>query len=284
MVIYYNDYIPAHYRQVKENITLTQNSKALLTIGELSKATGVGIKSLKYYESIGILKPDYINPDNLYRYFSLKQAYWIEIIQMSVMFDIPLKTLRKYLDAKGNIDFRAVLSLGKKEIQHKIAELNACLSFIEHVEADMDLMDFYKDSNEQYTLSLNEKHFLVEPIKIDPSDLELKKAYQKLIAKAKHLGIDAMFWDTGKFYEYLPNGNISRFAYVQVPDPCQNSILSPAGIYYCRQDSVEQIHQAELYFPNLLNKKSHAYVFEMDIFPNNSSHLNGIKEIRVIDL
>ena len=36
--------------------------KEYLTIGEVSKMKGVGIKSLRYYDRLGILKPAYINP------------------------------------------------------------------------------------------------------------------------------------------------------------------------------------------------------------------------------
>ena len=34
----------------------------LLTIGEISKRTASSIKSLRYYDSIGLLKPVYIDP------------------------------------------------------------------------------------------------------------------------------------------------------------------------------------------------------------------------------
>lgn len=47
--------------------------KEYLTIGEVSKMKGVGIKSLRYYDRLGILKPAYINPDTGYRYYSIEQ-------------------------------------------------------------------------------------------------------------------------------------------------------------------------------------------------------------------
>ena len=36
----------------------------LLTIGNLSKQTGVHVKSLRYYEQLGILLPAYTDPDS----------------------------------------------------------------------------------------------------------------------------------------------------------------------------------------------------------------------------
>ena len=45
----------------------------LLSIGALSKQTGVHIKSLRYYDSLGILRPAYVDPSSGYRYYSLQQ-------------------------------------------------------------------------------------------------------------------------------------------------------------------------------------------------------------------
>lgn len=43
----------------------------LLTIGNLSKQTGVHVKSLRYYEQLGILIPAYTDPDTGYRFITL---------------------------------------------------------------------------------------------------------------------------------------------------------------------------------------------------------------------
>ena len=42
--------------------------KKYFTIGEISKMKGVGIKSLRYYDKVGVLKPAYINQETGYRY------------------------------------------------------------------------------------------------------------------------------------------------------------------------------------------------------------------------
>ncbi|MDY4307523.1 MULTISPECIES: MerR family DNA-binding transcriptional regulator [Enterococcus] len=52
----------------------TDKRSELLSIGELAKITGVNIKSLRYYEQVGVLLPVYINPDSGYRYYSLAQV------------------------------------------------------------------------------------------------------------------------------------------------------------------------------------------------------------------
>ena len=41
----------------------------LLSIGEAAKLKQVSVKSLRYYETIGILKPAYVDPSSGYRYY-----------------------------------------------------------------------------------------------------------------------------------------------------------------------------------------------------------------------
>ena len=38
------------------------------TIGEISHITGVSKDTLRYYDRIGVFKPEYVDPENQYRY------------------------------------------------------------------------------------------------------------------------------------------------------------------------------------------------------------------------
>ena len=56
----------------------------LLTIGNLSKQTGVHVKSLRYYEQLGILLPAYTDPDTGYRYYTLSQIPVVNAIRACI--------------------------------------------------------------------------------------------------------------------------------------------------------------------------------------------------------
>lgn len=45
----------------------------MLPIGEFSKLCEVSTKTLRYYDEIGLIHPDQINPENGYRYYSIGQ-------------------------------------------------------------------------------------------------------------------------------------------------------------------------------------------------------------------
>lgn len=76
----------------------------MFKIGEFSKLCKVTIKALRYYDKLGLLKPDYIDEDNGYRYYKtekLKQAS--EIIMYKNM-GFSLEQISKVLVSKPNSD------------------------------------------------------------------------------------------------------------------------------------------------------------------------------------
>ena len=45
----------------------------LFPIGEVSKLFHISVSSLRHYENIGLLTPEYVSPDSGYRYYSVGQ-------------------------------------------------------------------------------------------------------------------------------------------------------------------------------------------------------------------
>lgn len=87
----------------------------LLTIGELSKRTGCSIKALRYYDSIELLKPIYVDPSSNYRYYSFEQTRMVELIQICINLSIPLKEVKDLVFKDDNkIDYIQLIEYGKK--------------------------------------------------------------------------------------------------------------------------------------------------------------------------
>ncbi len=70
----------------------------LLSIGKVAKLKNVSIKSLRYYDSIGILKPAFVNIETNYRYYSEEQLYLVDVIGLCLKLGIPLKSLSDYVE------------------------------------------------------------------------------------------------------------------------------------------------------------------------------------------
>lgn len=51
------------------------------SISEMAKLSNLSIQTLRYYDKVDIFKPEYVNPDSRYRYYSLRQICDIDIIK-----------------------------------------------------------------------------------------------------------------------------------------------------------------------------------------------------------
>ncbi len=105
----------------------------LLSIGEFSFLTGLSIKSLRYYDRIGVLKPSYIDKDSSYRYYTREQIPFVNIIFFALEAEIPLNTIKEDFINDGEIDFEKLLAYSKKEVLKKLNKLNRCVSNINNL-------------------------------------------------------------------------------------------------------------------------------------------------------
>ena len=73
----------------------------LYTIGEVSKITGISIKSLRYYDKIGLVTPYLRRSNSKYRYYSIQQTNKLNLIHyMNSNLRIPLSKIRELSDQK----------------------------------------------------------------------------------------------------------------------------------------------------------------------------------------
>ena len=71
-------------------------------IGEVSRITGISKDTLHFYTKIGLVTPDYINPENHYRYYSRWNMYQLDIITTCRALKIPLEKVKEIISSKDN--------------------------------------------------------------------------------------------------------------------------------------------------------------------------------------
>ena len=71
----------------------------MLKISEISKITKVSVRTLQYYDKIGLLKPAIVK-ENGYRYYNEDSLKKLQLILLYKEIDIPLKTIKHLLDSK----------------------------------------------------------------------------------------------------------------------------------------------------------------------------------------
>ncbi|MBS6955737.1 MAG: MerR family transcriptional regulator [Enterocloster asparagiformis] len=70
--------------------------KELFTIGEMAELFQINIRTLRYYDDIGLLKPESVNPDTGYRYYSTKQFERLNTIKYLRTLNMPLEKMKQF--------------------------------------------------------------------------------------------------------------------------------------------------------------------------------------------
>lgn len=250
-------------------------SNYLLKIGEIAKMMGVSSKSLRYYEQLGLLKPAYIDFKTQYRYYKLDQLYLIEIIQICVEIDIPLKNLKKYI-SNDVIDFSSLLQFGKKIIKTKLKTLNRGLRFIENVQQKIESVEKFPISW-NYQRKIETKYCYVVPCKtineIDMADLV------KGFTDVENLSDNSAFSEFGYILEKTEYG-IERYIYLEAPYGAKgkNIKIIPSGMYQCSTNEISQIE-------NLVTTKTkNSFIaLETTIFTSKYKINKPLQELKILE-
>ncbi|WP_231571061.1 MerR family transcriptional regulator [Gordoniibacillus kamchatkensis] len=95
-----------------------------LTTGQLAKRTGLTMRTLRYYDKIGLLKPAQYNQSSV-RLYGKEDVARLQKIQMLKYVGLSLSEIRQFLlsDNAPEQDLRSSLKMQKEIIQHKIAHM-----------------------------------------------------------------------------------------------------------------------------------------------------------------
>jgi DNA-binding transcriptional MerR regulator len=101
-------------------------------IGEFSQIARVSGRLLRYYDSIGLLRPQRIDPETGYRYYSAAQLERLNRILALKDLGLSLDQVARMLDDKiSTTEIRGMLALKKAELERSLAEEAARLRHIE---------------------------------------------------------------------------------------------------------------------------------------------------------
>lgn len=95
----------------------------LFSIGDVAKLFHISVSSLRHYEDVGLLTPEYIDSDSGYRYYSTRQFEVLNTIRYLRTLDLPLSEIADFL---GNRDVERIeekLRQQKEAVIAKQAEL-----------------------------------------------------------------------------------------------------------------------------------------------------------------
>jgi DNA-binding transcriptional MerR regulator len=104
----------------------------MFRIGEFSKIAQVSGRLLRYYEEIGLLKPEYSDPQTGYRYYSARQLPRLNRILVLKELGLSLDQVARLLDEHtSTAEIRGMLVLRKAQIEQAVQEERERLRVVE---------------------------------------------------------------------------------------------------------------------------------------------------------
>lgn len=123
------------------------------TIKNVSEITGVSIRTLRYYDEIGLLKPTELTEAG-YRLYDNKALEKLQEIMFFRELEIPLIDIKKIMD-NPNYDKEQALLAQKSLLEQKRNRLNGIIELITDVMKGVNTMSFGAFSNEEVQKMVN---------------------------------------------------------------------------------------------------------------------------------
>lgn len=95
----------------------------LFSIGDVAKLFHLSVSSLRHYEEVGLLTPEYIDPDSGYRYYGARQFEVLNSIRYLRALDMPLSEIADFLSNREIERMEEKLQSQKRVVIEKQEEL-----------------------------------------------------------------------------------------------------------------------------------------------------------------
>ncbi|MHB8063445.1 MAG: MerR family transcriptional regulator, partial [Ruminiclostridium sp.] len=108
------------------------DKEILLSIGQLAKICNVSHKTLRYYDTLDLLKPAMVNSQNGYRFYSEWHIVRIMTIKQLQDIGVSLTEIKCFLQKDGSANvidsLQTILTEQKNEIEVQIQQLQSNLA------------------------------------------------------------------------------------------------------------------------------------------------------------
>ena len=224
-----------------------------MQINEFAKLTGVSVRTLHYYDEIGLLVPAYVDEFSGYRYYDEESLFRMQEILFYRELDFSLKSIKEIISSP-NYDKNKALNEQKEMLILKKERLERLISAIDGAKEGENVMsEFNNNELEKYKAEVKEKWGNTDAYK---EHIEKTKDYKK--DKWNSLAID-MDNIMAEFAISMKNGNKpDSFQALELVKMLQNHITQ--NYYLCTNDillGLGQMYVADERFKSNIDK--HAF-------------------------
>ena len=116
---------------------MVEFSMRTMNIGTASRESGVSVKMVRHYESIGIL-PRAVRTEGNYRLYGPNEVHTLRFIKRARDLGFPMEDIRELLGlwqskSRRSASVKKVVGAHVDELKRKIAELESMVSTLEHL-------------------------------------------------------------------------------------------------------------------------------------------------------
>ncbi len=204
----------------------------MLTIGQMSKACAVSVKTLRHYEKIGLLRPQMTDGQNGYRYYDEEQIATMLLIGRLKRYGFSLADIQTLLETEDGDGLRRQLARQRfrlqREMEHILLTMREMERHLENFERTGDIMSYQN----QYQIRVTEcEEQALMTVRARMSVEDFGVYYSKVFERVAR----------GRL---TPNGIVLAIYHDETFDPADNDTELGAGI--CEKE------QADLVLPRRL--------------------------------
>ncbi len=157
--------------------------KDYLNITQLAKLRNVTTETLRHYDRIGLLKPDYVDEFTGYRYYSTNQIELFDTIIDLRNLGVPLKDIAVYMESRNVANTHELLKMKEDELKRMISEHQKQLKQIQtkiHYLEQIQEMDF--ESEKKWKIEQRGSRYVVVSKADEESIMDFFYEFTKLRA------------------------------------------------------------------------------------------------------
>ncbi len=95
----------------------------LFKIGDIARLFHISVSTLRHYEELGLVMPEYIHPETGYRYYSINQFEVLSTLRYLRVLDMPLGKISSFLENRSLDTIERMLKEQKAAVDEKQREL-----------------------------------------------------------------------------------------------------------------------------------------------------------------
>ncbi|MEG2353999.1 MAG: MerR family DNA-binding transcriptional regulator [Clostridium sp.] len=190
----------------------------LFSIGEFAEIKEVTIKALRYYHKVGILIPKYIDKETGYRYYSIEQFIYIDIIKGCRALGTSIAELQEIFKVCDTNKLVQFLQFKKIEAQENINKMKKIIKNIDTLNINLEQSKDIIENNEIVIKNFKERHIIIVPC-METGSLKELLYYSDLekIIQDKNISISM---GKGIIYNFNSSGNIEpTYVFSEIEEP-----------------------------------------------------------------